>query len=219
MNFGEAFGFVFKDSDWFKKIIGPVLCGLIPIVGQFVLMGYMIKTAKNVINGDPFPLPTLDFGADLGLGFNVFIINLVYVLPVGILGGIAGGLSGAMVNADETVKIILIILMACFGLLAFLFSIVILFLMPVGLANFAAKGKLGAAFKFKELFKMLKSNFTAWLLVILGSIIGGFIAPLGAIACGIGVLLTAAYSQLIYNHLLGQAYKVSTAPKLGEVEL
>ena len=33
--------------------------------------------------------------------------------------------------------------------------------------------------------------------------IGGFIAPLGSIACGIGVLLTSAYALLISAHLMG----------------
>ena len=219
MNFGEAFSFVFKDPNWFKKIIIPVLCGLIPVIGQFVLLGYMIRTAKNVIDGVELPLPTLDFGQDLGKGFNAFLINLVYALPIIVLGGIAGLSSNFLYDANEALTIVLYILMACFGLFAVLYGIIMMLIIPIATANYAAKGNLGAAFKFKELFAMLKHSFGAWLLVILGSIIGGFIAPLGSIACGIGVLLTSAYGMLIYYHLMGQAYKVSNAPKVGETVL
>jgi hypothetical protein len=46
----------------------------------------------------------------------------------------------------------------------------------------------------------------------------GIIAPLGTIACVIGVFLTMAYGFAVYAHLIGQAYNQSASPVVGEVE-
>jgi hypothetical protein len=49
MNFGLSFSYVFKDQDWFKKIAIPALCRLIPIIVQFIVLGWSMKAAKNVM--------------------------------------------------------------------------------------------------------------------------------------------------------------------------
>lgn len=222
MNFGLAFSYVFNDKEWFKKIAIPALCGLIPIVGQFVVAGWGLKATKNVIDGEvENALPNLDFGADLGRGFMAAVITAIYSLPVAIIVGLAAGLfTGAGAAADDTVSILLIIVGICFGLLGFLLAIVIAFMGLAGIANYIAKGQFGAAFKFKELFGLVKKSFGSWLLVVLGQILAmGIIAPLGAIACGVGALLTATYATAIYSHLLGQAYNKATTPVLGSVEV
>lgn len=220
MNFGLAFSYVFKDEEWFKKVAIPALCGLIPIVGTFVVTGWALKATKNVIEGnEEHALPSLEFGADLGRGFMAFLISLIYGIPVGILSGLAGGLISFAANADEAVQIILFILGGCFGLIGLILALLISFLSVAGIANYLAKGEFGAAFRFKELFGMLKKSFVAWLLVVVGQILAmGIIAPLGAIACGIGVLLTTAYANAIYAHLLGQAYNKANSPTIGEME-
>lgn len=217
MNFGLAFSFVFKDKDWFKKVALPALCSLIPIVGGFVVSGWALKVARNVIEGNQEnALPELTFGADLGRGFKAAVISLIYSLPVAILAGIGGGLLGTGTANESTVPIIF---GACFLLIGLLVGLLIAFLGVVGMANFVAKDQFGAAFKFSELFKMLKKSFGSWLLVLLGQILAmGLIAPLGTIACGIGAVLTAAYGLAFSNHLLGQAYNKSTQPGALEVE-
>ncbi len=221
MNFGLSFSYVFKDEDWFKKIAIPALCSLIPVVGGFVVVGWALKAAKNVIEGnEEYALPSLEFGADLGRGFMAFLINLIYGIPVGILAGIASGLITAGGNAGEDALMwVLIILGGCFGLVGLLIGMLIIFLSVVAVANYVAKGEFGAAFRFKELFGMLKKSFVSWLLVVVGQILAmGIIAPLGAIACGIGALLTAAYGNAVYAHLLGQAYNKAASPTIGEME-
>jgi hypothetical protein len=108
----------------------------------------------------------------------------------------------------------------CLGLIGFILAILIAFMGLAGVANFVAKGEFGAAFKFKDVFGLLKKSFVSWLLVLLGQIIAvGIIAPLGLIACGIGVLLTSTYAIAIFSHLLGQAYNKAATPVLAEVDV
>ena len=49
------------------------------------------------------------------------------------------------------------------------------------------------------------------MMVLLGGLIGGFIAPLGTIACGVGVLLTAAYVSIVMGSLYARAYNAAIA--------
>ncbi|MEA3326569.1 MAG: DUF4013 domain-containing protein [Chloroflexota bacterium] len=221
MNFGLAFSYVFKDEQWFKKVALPALCGLIPVIGPFIVAGWGFKATKNVIEGnEEHALPDLEFGADLGRGFMAALITLIYSLPVAILAGIGGGLFGIGSNQDQALMIILYIVGGCFGLVGLLLAILIAFMGVVAIANYVAKGSFSAAFKFKEIFGLLKKSFVSWLLVIVGQILAmSIIAPLGGIACGIGALLTLAYGIAMYSHLLGQAYNKSVFTAAGEVEV
>lgn len=220
MNFGLSFSYVFKDKEWFKKVAIPALCSLIPVVGQFIVMGWGLKATKNVIEGNvENALPKLDFGADLGRGFMAFLISLIYGIPAGIILGISGGLLGAAGGSEDFLQIVLMIVGGCFGLVGILLMLLIVFMSFAAVANYVAKGQFKAAFNFKEVFGLIKKSFVSWLLVLVVQIIAmGIIAPLGAIACGIGLLLTMAYGTAVYSHMLGQAYNKSVTPAVGEVE-
>ncbi|MGI6741366.1 MAG: DUF4013 domain-containing protein [Brevefilum sp.] len=221
MNFGLAFSYVFKDNDWFKKLAIAALFSLIPVVGQFVLVGWGLRIAKNVIDGNKeYPLPNVSFGEDLSRGFMAMLISAIYILPIAILLSLASGIFSFGAGADEPMMYILYALGGCFGLVGLVAAILVGFLSVAALANYVAKGQFGAAFNFKQVFGLVKKSFLSWLLVIVGQILAmGIIAPLGSIACVIGVFLTMAYGTAVYSHLLGQAYNASTEPVAGSVEV
>lgn len=221
MDFGLSFSYVFKDKDWFKKIAIPALCSLIPLIGPFIVSGWGLQATKNVIDGRvEDALPDLEFGADLGRGFMAFLITAIYNIPVGIMMGIAALLFFFSFPESGEANILLILLGSCFVLVGLLLAILIAFLGVAGVANYVAKGQFGAAFKFNEVFGLVKKSFVSWLLVIVGFILAvSIIAPLGGIACGIGGFLTATYAVAVYSHLLGQAYNKSVTPVLGGVEV
>lgn len=222
MNIGLAFSYIFNDKDWLKKILMPALCGLIPIVGQFVVIGWGLKAAKNVIDGNvENALPELEFGADLRRGFLAYLVQAIYLIPIVIIFGIAGGLfAGGNAATEDIVSTLLMILGGCIGLVGLVIAIVIAFMSMAGLANFVAKGEFGAAFKFKDIFAMVKKSFVTWLLLaVIQGLVAGIIAPLGTIICVIGVIFTLAFAQAVNGHLLGQAYNKANEPVLGEVEV
>lgn len=217
MNFGKSFTYIFEDPDWFSKLWKPVLCGLIPIVGQFVLQGYFLNVTKNVVQGQQHPLYEMDFGDDLNTGWRLFLVQLVYALPFVILfvllavvlvpltlSGVSNG------DIERTVGVGSVILQLVISLLSFLVSIVYFLIFPVINAHVAVKGTFKAGFEFKEMFEIVKRNFASWLMVLGGSLLASFIAPAGAIVLFIGVIVTAAYASLIVAHLQGQAYREAT---------
>ena len=207
MDFGLAFSFVFKDPDWLKKIAILALVGLIPIVGQLVIYGWMMDVTRRVMNQDPTPLPDLDFGTDLSRGFMGFVIGFVYSLPVTLIGGVSGIFSSLVDYSSSSVGSGISTLFSFFfGLAAFTLGFFIWLVLPAAITRYLENDQIGAAFEFSEVFKMVSKNLGAYFIVLLGSFVAGLIAPLGLIACIIGVVLTSVYSYAVIGHFYGQAY-------------
>ena len=213
MDFGLAFSYVFKDPEWVKKVALAALVSLIPIVGQFFLIGWAAEITHRVMVNDPTPLPNIEFSPFLVRGLKIFVVYLVYSIPMILfylpIMIIALATQNAA-NGDtmQTVGIIVALVSICFGGLMMIYGVILGFLLPAAVGNFLAKGEsIGAGLRFGEVFGLVKAAPVPYLLVLLGALIGGVIAPLGSIACGIGALLTATYSACISSHLTGQAYK------------
>lgn len=216
MDFGKAFTFVFDDPDWIKKILLVALISLIPIIGQIYLAGYGLLTAQRVIRHEARPLPDTEFGDCLMLGLKAIVIGFVYAIPVFLLVlptivstvFISEGNSGS--GGGEAIFAAILV---CCNILIVLYAFVLAFAYPAAEANFLATGRLGSAFKLGEVWALIKAAPGAYLLVFLGAFIGSFIASLGAIACGVGVLVTSAYTIAFTGHLIGQAYNAAISNK------
>lgn len=214
MQFGKAFSFVFEDKDWFKKLAIMGLISLIPILGQIVLVGWMIDIIKKLIHHEPTELPNLDFGGQLSRGFSGFIVGLVYAIPVIVLSIIqsiimAVTTSGANNDSSGALGGVVAVVSICFGLVYFLYSLFLYFIYPIAYGRLAETGKISEALKFGEVFGLIKKAPGAVFIALLGALLASFIAPLGFIACGVGVLLTLVYSSAVTGHLFGQAYNVA----------
>ena len=209
MNFGLAFSYVFKDPDWIKKIGFVALCQLIPILGQIVAMGFGIEIIRRLLNNDPRPLPDFDFGLFLGKGFQAFLVSMVYSIPMAII-TLPIQILPAFANSGQNAALYntLSIAVSCIcGGLGFIYGLLIAFLLPASLARLADTGSMGAALKLGEIFGIVRKAFVPYLIVVLGTLVAGLIAPLGVIACVIGVLVTSVYSQVVTAHLQAQAYR------------
>lgn len=206
VNFTKAFTYIFEDERWFDKLIVPLLVSLIPVIGQFVMLGYILRTINNVANNELNPLPTFDFGEDLSRGFRYTLINLVYSLPAFLL-ALLLMLPINMMNDNsgkgaEVFGIMLMLLIVC---LIVVYALALFLIQPISMSNFAVKNTFASGFEFGNFFKRLRTDFKAWLLVYAGSILAGLIAPLGSIVFFIGVVVTTFYGQLLVAHLSGQA--------------
>jgi hypothetical protein len=203
MQFGKAFSFVFEDEDWVMKTIIAALVSLIPIIGQITVFGWGLEVTRRVIRQDPNPLPDWsDFGGHIVKGIIGWVIGFVYVLPLIVLYACPVVIIAAAQN-DDTIAAVG---WACFSCLTLIYVVLLMFVLPAAMGNYAAKDELSAAFRFGEVFGLVRAAPGAYLLTILGALIAGIIAPLGIILCFVGVLWTQAYAVLINSHLWGQAY-------------
>jgi hypothetical protein len=213
MEFGKAFTYIFDDDDWVMKTIIAALVSLIPIIGQITVMGWGLEVTRRVIRNDPNPLPDWsDFGGHIVRGIIAWVIGFVYALPLIILYA-CPIIIIAMAENDDT---LMTLGWVCFSCLTLLYVVLLMFVLPAAMGNYAAKDELGAAFRFGEVFGLVRAAPGAYLLTILGALIAGFIAPLGLILCFIGVLWTQVYAILLNSHLWGQAYNQARVEELLE---
>ncbi|GMR10979.1 MAG: DUF4013 domain-containing protein [Anaerolineae bacterium] len=213
MDLGLAFSFPFKDEKWIEKIVIAALISIIPIIGWFALLGWSIEIGRRVINGEEQVLADWsDFGGLLTLGFKAWVAALVFSIPlllvwipVGIFWAIAGSADG------DAAAVIISLVTFCIVGFTFIYGIALMFALPASYGRLASTDGLGDALNFGELWKLVSNAPGAYLIVLLGYIVAGFIASLGSILCLVGVFLTTAYALAVEGHLLGQAYLEGTA--------
>jgi hypothetical protein len=210
MDISRAFGFVFEDEEWVSKVLIGGLILLIPFVGQLAALGYMIKVGQNVAAGKPRPLPPWnEFGEHLMRGLYDFVIRLVYSLPIAVLAilyacgtsAFAGGISERNARAGGSA---IGLLTLCFVPLMIVLGIATALVLYAALARFVATNSLSEALKFAEVIAGVRRNVMPWVMMLLVSILAGFVGGLGIIACGVGMLFTLFYAQCVIGHALGQ---------------
>lgn len=207
MNFSKSFTYIFDDPDWFSKLILPILCSLIPVIGTFIMAGYVLHLIRNVAARESRPLPELNFGEDLGKGFKWFIVMLVYTLPLILFVGLM--VIPISVSSDEAPAVSVILGIIC-GIVVLAYAIFLWLLTPVAQAHLAVHGTIASGFEISKFTKLFSKNFSEWLLVLVGGLLAALIAPAGGILFFIGALITGTYAGLVVSHLIGQAYAIST---------
>jgi hypothetical protein len=214
VEFGKAFSYPFEDQEWLQKLGIAALVMLIPILGQFIVAGWGLEVTRRVIQRNPQPLPDWsDFVGHLVRGLQVAVIGLVYALPIILVSACQQGFVIALQNNnDNTAVTAMTALSVCLSCFSLFYGLFLGLVMPAALGKFAATGQMGAAFRFGEVFALVRAAPAAYLITLLGGIAAAIIAMLGLIVCIIGVLFTAAYATAINGHLYGQAYNEAVAP-------
>lgn len=213
MNYGYAFTYQFKDDQWIKKFAIAALFTLIPIIGQLFLAGWGLEITRRVIKEDPEPLPEWnDFGNYIVKGIQLIIIGFVYALPIILVqacvqGGLAAGMDSY--GGDDAYGAIYIIAQFCTGCPSFLYSLFLGLFLPAAIGHFAAEGSLGAAFRFGEIFRIVKAGPAAYIIIMLAAFVMPFIALLGLMFCLIGALFTFPYAMTVMQYLYGEAYRAN----------
>ena len=223
MDIGKSFGYVFDDDRWITKIlIAAAILALgfffswmllIPLIlAGLLLGGYGIEITRRVINGASPALPEWDnWGELLVDGVKAWVIGVIYALPIIIVSICLSIPMGIASEQAQEVSSVFGTFMSC---LNFLWGIVMGLLVPAAIALFVAKGEVSAAFRFGDVFNLVRDNFGTYLIVLVIGWVASIIAGLGLLACGVGFLVTAPYAGWITAHLRGQAYLTATGQGL-----
>ena len=230
MDIGKSFSFPFEDEKWLSKLVIGAIVSAIPIV-NFIFVGYIVDTVKNVMAGLARPLPEwVEWGEKFMKGLILFLASLVYSIPVICVSILAFFPILAVSNAqnNQNAQEALGWLTSGVGILALcfltLYGLALSFFLPAVLVNFARKGTFGSCFEIGEIVRVFSSNvgkyLTAWLIFLVASIVVStvvglvssalfFIPCLGWILAWILGGVAAVYPGLVGAHLFGQAAESS----------
>jgi hypothetical protein len=214
VDFAKAFTFPFEDDEWVTKLLIGGILGLIPIV-NLVVLGYALRTLKNVADGVEKPLPSWDDFADYFVkGLVSLLGGVIWALPILVVAGLTvllGLATEQSPNAGYTGPF-----NACIMGLSCLSSLYGLFLsavLPAAFAEYAISGEFASLFRFGEIFRGITSNLGNYVMAALLAWLAQLVAGFGIILCIVGVVFTQFWATLVGAHLFGQVY--SGAPKLG----
>lgn len=227
MDAGRPFSYVFEDSSWLVKLLIGGLLGISFFLTPS-LMGYLVDTARNVRDGRELPLPEWgeDFGGRWVRGLKLIVIYLVWslvlMLPflclavlIAVVAGTGGGAGGAGdASGAEGVAAVMGLVLNC---LSIPLTLVIIFFQPAIMAHYVELGTISSGFQVGDIWRRMSANWSEYLILWLLFLVASFISGLGAIACGIGILITYPYASLIQAHLIGQF--VRTQPATGSLDL
>lgn len=208
MDIGKSFTFVFEDPNWAGKIIIGGLITLIPIVGWLFVIGYLVAIARNIIKGDPQPLPEWsDFGQIFVDGIYGFVIAFVYVLPIIIVSCVFWAPLSLISPDSGDGSFLFTLLSCCFSAFVFIYAVIVgWFFIPAALGRYAETSDLASALRFGEVLDVSRADPVAFLIALLIAWVASFLASFGLILCCVGVIFTAFYAQCVTGHIYGQAY-------------
>jgi hypothetical protein len=223
MDIGKAFSFVFEDKEWIQKIaiaavillVGIALSWLllIPLILAFALLaGYTVEIIRRVLRGEAEVLPKWgNWGVLLTDGLKALVIYLVYFLPMIILSLCLGIPIGALGERSPEASSVFSAFLSC---ISFIYAIAVTLVLPAATAKFAATNDLGAAFRFGEVFGLVRNNLSIYLITLVMAWVASLIGGLGALVCGVGWLVTYPYAWMVTGHLYGQAHLEATGQGL-----
>ena len=208
IDFGRACQDIFSTPNKWMTILGLIVCMLIPIVGQMVALGYLIRRFTREREGKPAEDFVFNyFGEYLMVGLWPTVATLVMsliIVPFAIVFMIPIMIAPLLTEQNEILMIILILAGSLLYTIAiFIFT---LFLFPVLIrSGLTMDFKSGFSWTFIRGFirRVGLSLMGYYLLLVLVSI--PFML-LGYLALFVGVYVVAAWLQVAMYHLVFQHY-------------
>jgi hypothetical protein len=209
MDITRALSFPFDDNDWIVKFVVGSLMSLVGVFLPFILLGYQVNVARNVIRGKKRPLPGMDnVGEVVADGLMAFIAGLVYAIP-GIVVGCILAFSGGLLGNSSLGGTLFLCLSCCLGAFLILYGIVAAALYSMGVIRYAETGNFSEFMQFSDLWEDARSNIGTLLSLLIYSLVLGLLAgvllPFSLILCGVGEFIVIFYAQIVSGHLIGQA--------------
>ena len=182
----------------------------IPIFGWFVIGGFAIRVAKNVMTGVEGLPEYGDWGGDFSRGMMAFIGSLIYNAPLILL----SCCSSTVFNNHNVIQ-------CCASVVSFMYGIAIAPFWYAAIAHFAMTEKFDIFLDFNGRFADFNNHTSEatslWANVFALNLIMVFAIPIGLVLCCIPGLIAIAANIMITAHLAAQWGQVIGATGGGTV--
>jgi hypothetical protein len=220
VDFGRSFTLPTEDPDWLKKILigGAFALACAVLVGVPFVLGYFSRTLRNVVAGEPRPMPEWeDLGGLFSEGLRLTAVYLLYTL--GIVAVLAAFgcvlalpltlLSGSGARPSEALGLLGGLgIVALYGVLM-LVSLALAVYLPAALARSALRGTVADGFAWREVLGFIRANLGNYLLTLVIYLLASFLSQLGMVLCCVGIFPAAFWGYMVLAAALGQTVRLS----------
>jgi len=211
MDIGKAFTYAFDDENWLMKILMGGLFSLLSVIliGIPFVLGYLVETIKNVMDGVPSPLPEWDnLGEKFTKGLVLALILFIYQIPNLLLQCVRFGAMMALAEADpEAAENATLIIQSCQGCFSLVWGLLVAAISPAVFIKYTLTEEFMAGFRFGELFDLITADLGNYVIAVLLTWLAGIVSLVGLCGLCIGVFFTGFWSRLVQAHLYGQLYR------------
>jgi hypothetical protein len=194
---------------WPSLMLLP-FAAVVGLVCRFLVLGYLRRTAKGVLNGTSDGLPAWDRPAeDLVEGLKIWLVAVVLWLPAAAV--TVGAMFLVMALASPSAAWLPVVLL---GPPAAFVTVVYL---PAGLLATVAEGEVTAAFNFEHVANTIGRAFGPYALAFLVAIAAEIIAQFGLLLCCIGIFATRFAAHCVAVHAFSTAFRQGMAPAVAPV--
>ncbi len=228
VKYGEPLQDFFRsgDPEWSSKLIRGTLTVLISFLLTFVLIGlagwlivagYGLRLLYNVQSGKEHPLPAWGQNReDLERGFKLFVVALVWSIPLIVIQILLA--LDLFLAWDVLPQVFGHVLSGLYGI----FTVLVAPAYYVAMAQ--PNSKISDGLKFGEIIGWALNHLGQIILALIVSFVVGValmaVSNLGAIAIGIGLLVTVPLAnfltQIYTMHLYGQIARASTQDSVAQ---
>jgi hypothetical protein len=223
VDFGRSFTFVTEDPEWVKKILigGVFTLACTFLVGVPFVLGYFSRTLRNVVAGEPRPMPEWDdLGGIFNEGLRLTAVYLLYTLAIIAallaLGAVvmlpALALSGGRHHPSEVLGLLGGLgIVGVYGLIM-AGSLALAVYLPAALARAALRGTVGDGFAWRDILGFISANLGNYLISLVIYLIASFLSQFGLILCCVGIFPAAFWGYMVLAVALGQTVRLSPLP-------
>jgi hypothetical protein len=220
VDFGRSFSFVTEDPEWVKKILigGAFTLASALLVGVPFVLGYFSRTLRNVVAGEPRPMPEWDdLGGIFSEGLRLTAVYLLYTLGIvailAALGCVAllpvMALSSRGSDPSEALGLMGGLgIVAVYGLVM-VASLALAVYLPAALARAALRGTVSDGFAWREILGFIKANLGNYLLSLVIYLLASFVGQFGIILCCVGIFPAVFWGYMVLAVALGQTVRLS----------
>lgn len=210
----EGLSYPFKgDNALGRNLIGGLLLAFfwVLFVPLLAFFGYIVRVLRTTVAGEDEPPAFDDWGSLIVEGIQSFVIFFVYGLVPYVLLFLLVAVLGVAGSATESGGDGIVAGVGVIGFLGILLaSIVVQYIVPAALTNFAREERIGAAFDFDTIGDVILSSeyFVAWLLPIVVFVILYVIGIVLAMTF-VGILLLPwlyFYGFVVTYRMFGSAF-------------
>ena len=219
----DALRYPLAGDSWVRTIlIGGLLTILsVLVLPWFFLQGYYVRVLRGVTNDDPAP-PKFDEWVDLLVdGLKLFVMNILVVVAIFVVQLVVAVLlgTGSLVTGDPSAMdpSAAGAALGALGMVVFLGAILLVsYVVPAMLANFAREDSLAAAFDVSTVVSgaLTRDYLVAWVLaVVVGIVLGSVASVLSLLIVGIFGLF---YVQIVTYYLFARGFAAGLTDDRGD---